>query len=67
MAADMTDLEPTRPLAKAAEILKDVPHEPGAKKPDPIVVADGIVRGFGGLKAVDVEYPSRSNAVSSPH
>jgi neutral amino acid transport system ATP-binding protein len=31
-----------------------VPHEPGAAKPDPIVVADGIVRRFGGLTAVDV-------------
>ena len=34
--------------------LGDVAHEPGAKKPDPILVADGIVRQFGGLTAVDV-------------
>ncbi|HWG94713.1 MAG TPA: ABC transporter ATP-binding protein [Mycobacteriales bacterium] len=27
---------------------------PGAKKPDPILVADGVVRRFGGLTAVDV-------------
>ena len=40
--------------ARAA--LKDVPHEPGAKKPDPIVVADGIRRTFGGLTAVDVRH-----------
>jgi neutral amino acid transport system ATP-binding protein len=40
----------------AAEALKDVPHEPGAPKPDPILVADGVVRQFGGLTAVDVEH-----------
>lgn len=39
--------------AKAA--LADVPREPGAAKPDPIVIAEGIVRQFGGLKAVDVD------------
>ncbi len=41
---------------KAREALKDVAHEPGAAKPDPIVVADGIVRRFGGLTAVDVSH-----------
>lgn len=34
----------------------EVAHTPGAKKPDPIVVADGIVRRFGGLTAVDVHH-----------
>jgi neutral amino acid transport system ATP-binding protein len=34
--------------------LADVPREPGAKKPDPILVADGVVRRFGGLTAVNV-------------
>jgi neutral amino acid transport system ATP-binding protein len=29
---------------------------PGSKKPDPILVADGVQRTFGGLKAVDVEH-----------
>ena len=33
-----------------------VPHEPGSKKPDAILVADGVVRRFGGLTAVDVEH-----------
>jgi neutral amino acid transport system ATP-binding protein len=42
--------------AEAAAALADVPREPGAPKPDPIVVADGIVRQFGGLKAVDVAH-----------
>jgi len=40
----------------AAAALADVAREPGAKKPDPIVVADNISRSFGGLKAVDVEH-----------
>jgi neutral amino acid transport system ATP-binding protein len=40
----------------AAAALADVPHEPGAPKPDPILVADGIVRQFGGLRAVDVDH-----------
>lgn len=40
--------------AKAA--LQSVPHEPGAPKPDPILVADGIRRNFGGLTAVDVDH-----------
>jgi branched-chain amino acid transport system ATP-binding protein len=40
----------------AAKALADVPHEPGAPKPDPILVADSIVRQFGGLTAVDVEH-----------
>ena len=40
--------------AAAHEALRDVPHEPGAAKPDPILVADHIVRRFGGLTAVDV-------------
>ena len=40
----------------ATAALADVPREPGAPKPDPILVADGIVRQFGGLTAVDVEH-----------
>jgi branched-chain amino acid transport system ATP-binding protein len=40
----------------AVAALRDVPHEPGAKKPDPILVAEGVVRQFGGLTAVDVEH-----------
>ncbi len=35
--------------------LSDVAHEPGAAKPDPILVAENVVRQFGGLTAVDVE------------
>ena len=36
--------------------LQSVPHEPGAAKPDPVVVVNGIRRTFGGLTAVDVEH-----------
>jgi ABC-type branched-subunit amino acid transport system ATPase component len=47
----------TRGGANAARAaLKSVPHEPGAAKPDPILVADNIVRRFGGLTAVDVDH-----------
>jgi branched-chain amino acid transport system ATP-binding protein len=40
----------------AVAALKDVPHVPGAPKPDPILVADHVSRQFGGLKAVDVAH-----------
>ena len=40
----------------AALALADVAHEPGAKKPDPILVADDVQRHFGGLLAVDVDH-----------
>lgn len=40
--------------ARAA--LQEVPHEPGAAKPDAIVVGGDITRTFGGLKAVDVDH-----------
>jgi ABC-type branched-subunit amino acid transport system ATPase component len=42
--------------AAAREALASVPREPGAKKPDPIVVADHVTRTFGGLTAVDVDH-----------
>jgi neutral amino acid transport system ATP-binding protein len=43
-------------VSTAAAALADVPHEPGAPKPDPILVADDVVRRFGGLTAVDVDH-----------
>jgi ABC-type branched-subunit amino acid transport system ATPase component len=43
-------------VSAARAALKEVPHEPGAKKPDPIVVVDGVRRNFGGLTAVDVDH-----------
>ena len=41
--------------AAARATLASVPAEPGAAKPDPILVMDGLTRAFGGLTAVDVE------------
>jgi len=34
--------------------LTDIPYEPGVPKPDPILIARGLQRFFGGLHAVDV-------------
>ncbi|MEU0316205.1 MULTISPECIES: ABC transporter ATP-binding protein [unclassified Nocardioides] len=48
---DKTDKTDTGPAG-----LVGVSTEPGAKKPDPILVADNIVRTFGGLTAVDVDH-----------
>jgi ABC-type branched-subunit amino acid transport system ATPase component len=42
--------------ATGARVLADVEHEPGSKKPDPILVASNIKRSFGGLVAVDVDH-----------
>jgi neutral amino acid transport system ATP-binding protein len=44
-----TAVAPTHPLV-------DGVVEPGCKKVDPIVVADGVTRQFGGLTAVDVQH-----------
>ncbi|NEE02214.1 ABC transporter ATP-binding protein [Phytoactinopolyspora halotolerans] len=42
--------------AAANSLFSDVPHTPGAPKRDPILIADDVVRRFGGLTAVDVEH-----------
>jgi len=48
---------PRRASADAARAaLAAVPREPGAPKPDPILVADGVSRRYGGVVAVDVEH-----------
>jgi neutral amino acid transport system ATP-binding protein len=36
--------------------LESIAAEPGVPKPDPILIADGVRRAFGGLTAVDVEH-----------
>ncbi len=46
--------ETTTATSAARAALGGVPHEPGAAKPDPILVVDNIVRQFGGMTAVDV-------------
>ncbi len=59
-AGEMPELDetivatPKKDAALAA--FADVPHEPGAPKPEPILKADGVVRRFGGLVAVDVDH-----------
>ncbi|MDP1877133.1 MAG: ABC transporter ATP-binding protein [Actinomycetota bacterium] len=40
----------------AVQALAAVPNVPGAPKPDPILVADNVMRRFGGLTAVDVDH-----------
>jgi neutral amino acid transport system ATP-binding protein len=52
----MPDEPRTGAAEAAAAALADVPREPGAPKPDPILVADDIVRRFGGLTAVDADH-----------
>ncbi len=44
------------PGVGGAAALVGVPPEPGVAKPDPIFVADDVVRRFGGLHAVDVDH-----------
>ena len=56
MPADAPTPTTTGGAAGAAAVLADVAHEPGASKPDSVIVADHITRQFGGLKAVDVEH-----------
>ena len=41
---------------QAVSALASVPTEPGAAKPDPILVTDGVTRRFGGLTAVEVDH-----------
>jgi branched-chain amino acid transport system ATP-binding protein len=44
------------PHAVALDALSGTAAEPGARKPDPILVADSVVRQFGGLTAVNVAH-----------
>jgi neutral amino acid transport system ATP-binding protein len=39
-----------------AGVFDDVVAQPGSAKPDPILVANGVVKTFGGLTAVDVDH-----------
>jgi len=42
--------------SRAVAALADLPGEPGVPKPDPILIADNVIRRFGGLTAVDVKH-----------
>jgi neutral amino acid transport system ATP-binding protein len=44
------------PHAVALDALSGTAAEPGSRKPDPILVADSVVRQFGGLMAVNVAH-----------
>jgi branched-chain amino acid transport system ATP-binding protein len=56
-APDQPDERPmTDGLGAARRALAGVAPEPGVAKPDPVMVVDGVVRTFGGLRAVDVEH-----------
>ena len=44
------------PADRFSRLADEVAPEPGARKPDPILVADGVQRRFGGLLAVDVAH-----------
>lgn len=46
----------TADSSNAQHLFDSVPFEPGAAKNDPILVADGVRRAFGGLVAVDVDH-----------
>jgi neutral amino acid transport system ATP-binding protein len=52
--APVTTAQRTERKQIAVAALADVEPVPGSKKPDPILVADSVVRRFGGLTAVDV-------------
>ncbi|TYL45847.1 ABC transporter ATP-binding protein [Nocardioides sp. BGMRC 2183] len=51
-----TDAPDAGQVRTGREGLVGLENEPGVAKPDPIVVATGIMRQFGGLKAVDVDH-----------
>lgn len=53
---DLDSQELSSGAQRAAEALRGVAPEPGVAKPDAILSADGVVRQFGGLTAVDVEH-----------
>ena len=52
--ADRASLTPAKD--RALKALAGVEPVPGAPKPDPILVADGVTRRFGGLTAVEVAH-----------
>ncbi|KOS53742.1 ATP-binding cassette domain-containing protein [Rhodococcus rhodochrous] len=46
----------TLPAAQRSALFDSVAREPGAAKPDPVLVVDRLSRTFGGLRAVDVAH-----------
>jgi len=41
---------------RADHAVTEVPQQPGAPKPDPVLLIDSVTRSFGGLRAVDVQH-----------
>lgn len=56
MPAETPTATPRISADDARKALVGLASEPGVSKPDPIVVADGVRRTFGGLTAVDVDH-----------
>ena len=54
--AELVDLADLPAATTAPNPLAGVPYEVGVSKPDPILVADGVHRQYGGLVAVDVDH-----------
>ena len=54
--AELADIDLAAATTTAPNPLADVPFEVGVPKPDPILVADGVRRQYGGLVAVDVDH-----------
>jgi neutral amino acid transport system ATP-binding protein len=50
------EVAPTRKVYTKSTGLHTGEMEPGCSKVDPIIVADGVTRAYGGLKAVDVDH-----------
>jgi neutral amino acid transport system ATP-binding protein len=55
-AEPVLTVKQTPAAAAAKEALTGVEPEPGVPKPDPILVADGVRRTFGGITAVDATH-----------
>nr|WP_235734842.1 ATP-binding cassette domain-containing protein [Nocardioides alcanivorans] len=57
MPAEQETMSTTSPSeTSGAASLSTAPQTAGGAKPDPILVADDVVRTFGGLTAVDVQH-----------
>jgi len=57
MAADTSSSRVQSDAARVARAaLASCERVPGARKPDPVLVASGVRRAFGGIVAVDVDH-----------